>query len=207
MSHAGYGPGQRCEPPPWKAKCKNWNLSAKLFHPSSNFYFRHWSSEKIVDQKVSISRILMFRKIIVKIFVLSRFFTIKFLTPIRVPLTPLSEHLPPTGLLAHERPRGKVVPYCDLTAELTKWENELSDQSQRINQSQRHQVSHCTSILFARATKNLLRRTQRPKENFNCADNFFKTYWCAKPRVAVYFRAHDIIFFILAKHSEAETLH
>ena len=37
----------------------------------------------------------------------------------RVLLTPLSQHLPLVGLLAHERPRGKIVPYCDLTAELT----------------------------------------------------------------------------------------
>ena len=43
------------------------------------------------------------------------YFDAKFLTPVRASLTPLSEHLSPIGLLAHERPRGKIVAYCDLT--------------------------------------------------------------------------------------------
>jgi len=43
------------------------------------------------------------------------------LSPVRKPPTQLSEHLPSMGLLVQEIPRGKVVPYCELTAELTTW--------------------------------------------------------------------------------------
>jgi len=51
--------------------------------------------------------------------------------------------------------------------------------------------------------KKLKTHTQGPNENFKLRRQLFKTKCCTKPRVSVYFRAHDIIFFLPVKPTEA----
>ena len=133
------------------------------------------------------------------------FFNVRFFAPKRTPLNPLSEHLPPIGLLAHERPRGKVLPYCDLTAELTAWESELSNWLKATHQYEPAvlTLSHCTSILFARASKNLT-HTKNKRKRLLCK-HFFNAKCQVGWRTLVYSRAHDTNFLHLAKVIKTET--
>ena len=101
---------------------------------------------------------------------------------------------PQLRLLAHERPSGKVVPYCDLTADdMRKWTIMLKSthysEPAGFNSFSLHKYFIHSGI---KKTSN----TPKEKETFNCAETVSrpKDMWNHK---FVCFWVHDIICFRL----------
>jgi len=60
---------------------------------------------------------------------------------------------------------------------------------------------------FIHSGGKTLKRTQRPKEDFCCANTFSMCKWQVGPLTLVKFRVHDTIFLYLAKVTKADTQH